>query len=182
MNINIIADASGSMSSMAKINIVCALLKFCEDIPIVHKKSFSELNFVYYLLGDSSEPVLFDKKIILKASGSVELCAMGKLLEKTNKKECNFLFLSDGRFSNDDKSKFQQITVNYPDMRFISVAVGADADEFLLKDISTCKKVFHPEDIIQAVETFLSVSDKCPPSASFVNFSVPDAGEENWDE
>jgi len=188
MNIHVIMDISGSMSSMSKMDVVCSLVKFCADISVVQRNIFPGLNFIFYLFGNSSEPVLFDNKKVsglkvsdLKTCGRSELITIEKLLEKTSREDRNFLFLSDGNFSDDDASKFLQIAGNYPDMRFFSVAVGADADESILKKISSRDKVFRPQDIMQAVETFFSGGGKCPISCSSIDFSVLDSGGEDWD-
>jgi len=188
VSIHVILDTSGSMSSMSKMDVVCALVKFCADISVVQKNIFFELNFNFYLFGNSSELVLYDSKKVpglksadLKINGRPELVIISKLLEKTGREERNFLFLSDGRFSGDDVSKFLHIAENYPDMRFVSVAVGADADEFTLKKISAGNNVFRPQDIMQAIETFFSGGGKCPVSCSSIDFSVSDSGGEDWD-
>ena len=180
MNVNVIIDTSGSMSSMAKINIAFTLVKFCGNLSAIHKEPFSCINFIYYLLGNSDEPVLC-KDNEINVSGVTELITLEKLFQRTGKDELNFLFLSDGRFPKEDVSKFLRISGNYPDMRFVPVAVGADADEYILKEISTYSKIFRPEDIMQAVEIFLSGSDKCPASADSIVPSVQSDVEGAWD-
>jgi hypothetical protein len=169
------------MISMAKINTASALVKFCMDIPTINEGLLSEINFVFYRLGSFDEPILFDKNSDIKASGKTEIVSFEKLLSRTVKEEQNFLFLSDGLFELDDVSKFTQIIENHPDMQVVPVAIGADAYKNNLKKISSCNKIFYPEDIMQALETFYSGGDGCPGSIGNINFSVQSDEEESWD-
>jgi uncharacterized protein YcsI (UPF0317 family) len=180
MKITVIVDASGSMSSMAKINTASALVKYCMDFPMLYKDSFPETAFIFYHLGNYDKPVLFEKNNSIKASGKAELFSLEELFLRTGKEEQNFLFLSDGLFERDDVSKITQITKNYPDMRFVPVAVGPDANVKNLKDISSFSRVFYPVDIMQAIETFYSCGDKCPPSIGSINIAAQSNGE-SWD-
>jgi hypothetical protein len=166
---------------MAKINTAFALAKYCMGFPILNKEFFPETVFIFYCLGKFDKPVLFDRSNGIKALGKEKLFSLEELILRIGKEEQNFLFLSDGLFERDDVFKFTQFSKNHPDMRFVPVAVGADANEKNLKDISTCNKIFYPGDIMQAIETFYSGSDKCPLSIENINFSVQSNEEESWD-
>jgi len=170
MNINVIIDTSGSMACMAKTYIIRSLIKFCCNISDIHNELCSDISFIYYTIDNSNAPVLFDCKNEIKASGNSELFNIKKLYDDNEK---NIMFLTDGRFDPKTVKEFAQNAANYPDICIVPVAIGADTDEYALKDISTCKKIFRSEDIMQAIEIFIS---KFSSGGSGANGS-----QEDWD-
>jgi hypothetical protein len=181
MRINVVADVSGSMSSMAKIHVITALLGFYRDMPLF-RNTYEGLTFTFYQLGNTRE--LDPKRIkdVLKAGGKTSLPAIEDIIKVIDQKDIPILFLSDGRFLPDDISGFNRIAENYPGMKFVSIAIGADADEYVLKKISTYGKIFRPEDAESSVEIFLSGQGICPAAINSVGdpFKEAEAGDD-WD-
>jgi hypothetical protein len=177
MRITVVADASGSMSSMAKIQVVAALLGFYRDMS-VFRNTYDELTFVFYQLGNTQELDPKNIKDVLKAGGKTSLPAIEDIIKVIDQKDMHILFLSDGRFFPDDISEFKRIIKSYPGMKFVPIAIGADADEYLLKKISTYGKIFRPEDAELSVELFLSGQGACPAAIDSVSelFKKADSG------
>jgi hypothetical protein len=180
MRITVVADVSGSMSPMAKIHVVTALLGFYRDLS-AFCNIYKDLTFRFYQLGDTHELDQTNIKNILKADGTASLSAINDIITVIDQKEINILFLSDGRFSSDDISNFKHITENYPGMKFIAIAIGADADEYVLKNISTYGKIFRPEDAELSVGAFLSVQNNCPVTAASVEYPFKKDEDGGWD-
>jgi hypothetical protein len=180
MRITVVADVSGSMSSMAKIHVVTALLGFYRDLS-VFCNIYKELTFRFYQLGDTHELDHTNIKNILKADGKVSLSAINDIITVIDQKEINILFLSDGRFLPDDISGFKRIAKNYPGMKFVPLAIGADADEYVLKKISTYDKIFRPEDAELSLGAFLPGQDTCPVNTASVEYPLKGDEDGGWD-
>ena len=167
MIITVIIDTSGSMSVMGKPYIVSALIKYCAGISEIDKEKYANLNFRFITMAGEEIRDTGNAASSFKNAENAGLASLDKIFKTANPNGMNFILLSDGLFPPGEVDNYQQITENYPGLRFIAAAVGADADEYTLKKISYGGKIFHPEDIPSAVDFFLSGQGECPVSIAF---------------
>jgi hypothetical protein len=168
MIITVIVDTSGSMSVMAKNHIVSALMDFYKNVTEINQEIFSHIKFKFVIIDGTEIQNIRDIGLYLKSKKRIELSSLDGLFKSTNLNDMNFIFLTDGLFPPDEMKKYKQFSENYPDMKLIVIAIGADADEYNLKELSHNRKIYHPEDIPQAVMFFLSGKDDCPISIASI--------------
>jgi len=164
MIITVIIDTSGSMGVMAKNHIVSALVNYCVNIPEIDKKKYARVNFRFITMAGEEIRDTGNTGIYFKKGEKPGLASLDKIFKTAKPGDMNFIFLSDGIFPPDEVKKYQQITEDYPGLRLLAAAVGADAHEYTLKKIAYGGRIFHPEDIPYAVDFFLSAQGKCPVS------------------
>ena len=164
MIITIIVDTSGSMTVMAKNHIVSALINYCMDISEIDKERYARVKFRFITAAGEEIRDPGNTGGYFKKGENAGLSSLEKIFKTAGPNNMNFILLSDGLFPPGEKDEFLKIAENYPGLRLISAAVGADADESALREISCGNKVFRPGDIPSAVGFFLSEQGKCPDS------------------
>ena len=187
MQIKIFVDTSGSMNEMGKIHLQRNLCRYVMHLPFIDKEKYLDLDVHLYQWAQNVSEVDLqsDGDIpVLNAEGFSNLCTLVDFLSQNS---ARILILSDGNFSNLDISSFQNQLSSYPDLIIRTVAVGADADLWKLKKISTNNRVYLSENIASALDSTIFGSDElvtAPPStAQILQSTMADLeeSEENWD-
>ena len=187
MQIKIFVDTSGSMNEMGKIHLQRNLCRYVMHLPFIDKEKYLGLDVQFYKWAQNVSEVDLqsDGDIpVFNAEGFSNLCTLVDFLSQNS---ARILILSDGNFSNLDISSFQNQLSSYPDLIIRTVAVGADADLWKLKKISTNSTVYLSENIASALDSILFGSDElvmAPLSTAQIVQSimaVVEESEENWD-
>jgi len=187
MQIKIFVDTSGSMNEMGKIHLQRNLCRYVMHLPFIDKEKYLDLDVHLYQWAQNVSEVDLqsDGDIpVFNAEGFSNLCTLVDFLSQNS---ARILILSDGNFSNLDISSFQNQLSSYPDLIIRTVAVGADADLWKLKKISTNNRVYLSENIASALDSTIFGSDElvtAPPStAQILQSTMADVekSEENWD-
>lgn len=191
MQIKIFIDASGSMNEMGKIHLQRNLCRYLMQLPSIDQKKYLGVDIHFYQwIHNVSEVYLQSDGDIpaFNAVGSSNLRVLADFLSQhLNDTEQAILILSDGNFSNSDISSFQKELSSYPDLIIRTVAVGADADLWKLKKISTNSSVYLSENIASAIDSTIFGSDElliAPVSTAQILQSAMaevEEAEENWD-
>ncbi len=187
MQIKIFVDTSGSMNEMGKIHLQRNLCRYVMHLPFIDTEKYLDLDVHLYQWAQNVSEVDLqsDGDIpVFNAEGFSNLCTLVDFLSQNS---ARILILSDGNFSNLDISSFQNQLSSYPDLIIRTVAVGADADLWKLKKISTNNRVYLSENIASALDSTIFGSDElvtAPPStAQILQSTMADLeeSEENWD-
>ena len=183
----IIVDVSGSMNEMGKIHLQRNLCRYAAQLRLIDQEKYSgsDIRFYQWAQNVSEVDLQSDGDIpVFNAEGFSNLCTLVDFLSQNS---ARILILSDGNFSNLDISSFQNQLSSYPDLIIRTVAVGADADLWKLKKISTNNRVYLSENIASALDSTIFGSDElvtAPPStAQILQSTMADLeeSEENWD-
>lgn len=192
MQIRIFVDTSGSMNEMGKIHLQRNLCRYVMQLPFIDKEKYLGIDVQLYQWAQNVSEVYLqsDGDIpAFNAEGSSKLCNLFDFLSQNSNAigMVRILILSDGNFSNLDISSFQNQLSSSPNVIIRTVAVGADADLWKLKKISTNNRVYLSENIASALDSTIFGSDEhvtAPLStAQILQSTMADLeeSEENWD-
>ncbi len=192
MQIKIFVDTSGSMNEMGKIHLQRNLYRYVMHLPFIDKEKYLGLDVQFYQWAQNVSEVYLQSDGDIPAFNAEGSSNLGTLVDFLSQNSNaigieRVLILSDGNFSNLDISSFQNQLSSYPDLIIRTVAVGADADLWKLKKISTNNRVYLSENIASALDSTIFGSDElvtAPPStAQILQSTMADLeeSEENWD-
>lgn len=182
-------DVSGSMAEMGKIHLQRNLCRYAAQIRLISPEKYASINIHFYQWAyDISEFSLQRGGDIppFNAEGSSNLSELTDVLsQKMNHAEIlRVLILSDGSFNHNDYEKFLSWKQQQKRLLIRTVAVGADADLFKLKKISTNNMVYLSENIASAINSTIFGSDEpltAPVSIAHILQSEQAEPEEDWD-
>lgn len=188
----IIVDVSGSMNEMGKIHLQQNLCRYVAQLRVIDPEKYADLDihFCQWAQNVSEVALQSDGDIpALKAEGSSNLCVLSDFLSQhlNDAVRSMVLILSDGNFTNSDIVSFQKQLGIFTDLIIRTVAVGADADLFKLKKVSTNNTVYLSENIASAIDSTIFGSDEpltAPVSTAQILQSAPaetEEPEEYWD-
>ncbi|AJD46934.1 hypothetical protein S7S_02560 [Isoalcanivorax pacificus W11-5] len=188
----IIVDVSGSMNEMGKIHLQRNLCRYAAQLRLIDQEKYSgsDIRFYQWAQNVSDVALQSDGDIpALNAEGSSNLCDLSDFLSQhlNDAGSARTLILSDGNFPNSDIVSFQNQLGTFSDLIIRTVAVGADADLFKLKKISTNNTVYLSENIASAIDSTIFGSDEpltAPVSTARILESAPaetEEPEEDWD-
>ena len=186
--IYLIVDVSGSMNEMGKIYLQQNLCRTVAQLQRIDQKYVDFAPCFYQWAQKVSEITIQSDVDIptLEAAGSSSLGVLSDFLsQKLNDNDShNVLMLSDGHFQRDDREKFQAWQNKHKQIMISAVAVGADADLWKLKKISTNERVYLAENIASAIDCTIFGSDEklaAPVSTTQILQSEPAEPDEDWD-
>ncbi len=192
MNLLYFFDTSGSMNEMGKIHLQKNLCCYAAQLKTIDQEKYENINNHFYKWAQniSEITVQSDGDIAsLIPDGISSLKVLFDFLSKNlDEKEIQrVLILSDGNFSNSDILSFHNQLSSFSDLIIRTVAVGADADLFKLKKISTNSSVYLSENIATAIDgTLFGIDEQltAPASIAQIMQSEPaesEEPEEDWD-
>lgn len=192
MELFIFVDVSGSMNEMGKIHLQRNLCRYVAQLRLIDKEKYSGLDIRFYQWAQNVAVAVLqsDGDIpALNAEGSSNLCVISDFLSQyqSDTGRLMVLILSDGNFPNSDIVSFQKQLGTFSNLIIRTVAVGADADLFKLKKISTNSTVYLSENIASAIDSTIFGSDEpltAPVSTARILESAPaetEEPEEDWD-
>lgn len=191
-NLSIIVDVSGSMNEMGKIHLQRNLCRYVNQLRLIDQEKYSGLDICFYKWTHNiSEVALQNDGDIpaLNAEGSSNLCVLSDFLSQhlSDTGRSMVLILSDGNCPNSDIVSFQNQLGAFTDLIIRTVAVGADADLWRLKKISTNNTVYLSENIASAIDSTIFGSDEpltAPVSTAQIlqtALAGSEEPEEDWD-
>lgn len=187
----VIADSSGSMVEIGKVQIQKNILRFISELSVVDKGKYSEIDFCYFHWNSSVTElaVQCDGDIqTLYPRGCSELSALSDVIEVlVNDGHKNYmLLLTDGNFSSRSIHEFLKRIDSRLNGNIRFVAIGADADMRKLEKLSTNGCVFLAENISAAIDSILYGSERevsyAPLSVGQINLPQPITKQGDWDE
>lgn len=189
----IMVDASGSMNEMGKIHLQRNLCRYSGQLELIDQDKYSGLDIrLYQWARNVSELVLQSNGDVpaLNAESCSNICALSDFLSLNfnDTERTMVLILSDGNFSNSEIISFQNKRSIFPSLIIRTVAIGADADLFKLKKISTNNTVYLAENIASAIDSAIFDFDEplaAPVSIAMLLQSDPadsEESEEDWGE
>lgn len=188
----IIVDVSGSMKEMGKIHLQRNLCRYAVQLKHLSYEKYTGTDIRFYQWAERVCKVDMhsDGDIpALKAEGSSRMSVLADFLSQqmNDTRSTRFLILSDGNFEHDDCKLFLEWKKENKPPLLRAVAVGADANLFELKKISTNNTVYLSENIASAIDGTVFGSDEsltAPVSTSQILQYEPAAteeSEEDWD-
>jgi hypothetical protein len=152
MIVNIIIDASGSMAEMAKTKIERLAL----DSLVSYARHFrADLKFRVFLWNESFREAAVETEI--QGEGGLLFAPLAEYFSSQknslsqNEPE-GWLLMSDGCWDGRELDKFpDEVRKTMPKVN--TLAIGADADFFMLKKIAGRGNVFPSEDVLLALES-----------------------------
>ena len=159
MNIHLIVDLSGSMSEPGKIPVIRNALRCVREWSFFRSDSESDCRFVTVAWNHTVIPIDItqDTDIVLpRPEGTANFSELADFFPFffQDEEQRRLIFLSDGCYSDDECGTFQHHCKKL-NISVRSVAVGADADLFMLKKISTDGKVYHSTDLTAVIESLV---------------------------
>jgi hypothetical protein len=136
MTICIVIDISGSMSEIAKVNILRMILS-C--ITVYNDPHFK---FRYFMWHETL--VETNANAPISTVGKADVLVLAQLLEDKNM----LLLLTDGAFAMEEMG-----VTAMPNTK--AIAIGGDADVYRLKRLVGNDNVYAPEDVFVALEDFI---------------------------
>jgi len=185
----IMVDGSGSMNEMGKSYLQRNLCRYVTQLQLVDPVKYLDVEFRYFqwaikideisMTDDRDVPVLIPK-------GSSDLITLSNFLSEhlVDGQMMRVLILSDGNVTTTDISSFKKQLNAFPNLLLRAVAVGADADLFKLKKISSNNSVYLPENIAAAIDATITGTDDsviAPKSVSQIKLMKLAETEEGWD-
>ncbi len=141
--VNIVVDASGSMSEDDKNAVVKYLLNgICN---IMGTTDFGNIEFVLYQWGQESKKIENLEKAKIEFAGKSPISGLEELKQMIDENQ-TMIFVSDGNFNSGDKVQIKKMSV-----KIIPIFVGIDANRTILQDIATEKVVYSVADFMQAI-------------------------------
>ena len=192
MDIFFIFDASGSMNEMGKIHLQQSLARCAIQLLGMDQEKYEDLVIHLYQWKQNISEITMQSVgdiDFLTAKGSSSLFELSGFLSKQLKDTeiARVLILSDGNFPNPDIVSFQNQLGSFSDLTIRTVSVGADADLFKLKKVSTNNTTYLSENIASAIDSTIFGSDEpltAPVSTEQILQSAPaetEESEEDWD-
>jgi len=159
MILNIIVDISGGMAEMAKSKIVRTAI----DSLVFYAGSFmQDIKFRVFLWNESFKEAGIDVEI--QPEGKARFAPFAEYFSSKKEtlakdKTAGWLLMSDGCWVSRELEAFLEETrETRPSLR--ALAIGADADEFMLEKIAGKDGVFRAEDVLAAMESCFSETDQ----------------------
>ena len=156
IEISVIIDCSGSMSVLAKNDIIQSV---CRNL-LLHEG----FEFKFYSWSDSVEEIPYgDEGLSLAAGGKSSLSKLAGFIQNKNQK--NILLLTDG-FIDEDAGQLRDLIGGTEGLNFRLLGIGADFNEvmaecLLPKNLTAAEKggfLFNPLDLEAVLESFSSAN------------------------
>lgn len=142
--VNIVVDASGSMTEDDKNTVVRYILNGINNIK--GKEEFEDYSFELFQWGESTKKIDDMEKGKIEYRGRAQrkgLMELDKLLD-----DGAILLISDGNIEREEKKILKESS-----RKIVPICVGVDANRALLQDISTEKIVYSVVDLLQAIKS-----------------------------
>jgi len=188
--LSIIFDLSGSMNELGKIHIQRNLFRFIHQRKEIDEESYAGIQFGFHGWANSISEITLDTSgdiAQMEPSGQLNFRALSDFLSKllSESSTQRVLILSDGHFSHDDLADFIKWKTSHDLAAIHVVAIGADANVFNLKKISSGDRVFLAENVSTALTTAIRSDDypiDLPEFIAQILLSEPEKAQDDWDE
>lgn len=137
IDINIIADGSGSINEWGKKDLMEYLLRSVYSY--VQDDRFNKFNFIYFVWNENIRTIGTDYDFTIGGKSNVKC-----LLEFISKNRNKTLLLSDGNFTISKKEKFCIESL-------LPVAVGCECNKSSLRKLSSKDNVYNTDNILTAI-------------------------------
>ncbi len=185
----VIVDVSGSMNEMGKILLQRNLCRFANQLKMIDKEQYADVDIKLIAWGQNTfeiEPDDSGEVPAFVAEGTLnfsELC--NNLSKNLSNNEClKVLILSDGNFEGEGLATFASWKSVNEKLLIRTVAIGADANLFNLKKVSSANTVFDAENIASAINAAIWGSDvqiAAPETTSQIQLGEAHHVEDAWD-
>jgi hypothetical protein len=182
----IIVDVSGSMNEMGKIHLQRNLCRFANQLRKIDQEKYTGVGISFYVWGLNVSRVIPEESGDIPAfvsEGTLNFSALVNHLSKhlSEVEDLRVLILSDGNFERKGITNFTKWKSDHEKLLIRTVAIGADANLFNLKKISSNETVFEAENIASAINaTIWGTDEPMPTPESIAQILQAETGE-NWD-
>ena len=141
--VNIVVDASGSMSEDDKNAVVKYLFNGISNV--TELTDFRDVDFALYQWGQTSKKIESLENAKIEFAGKSLVSGLDELTQMIDENQ-PLIFVSDGNFNSGDKVGIKRLS-----KYIVPIFVGIDANRTILQDIATERIVYSVTDFMQAI-------------------------------
>ena len=186
-SLHIILDVSGSMQEMGKLMLARNLISCIREKCCLKSGEIPFKKMQFFIWNDKVCPVDLsndNETPHFKASGKVDMDQLIELLGREASAGLlqNVIILSDGNFSKNTLKKFCVWRKEQSNVNIRTVAIGADASHFNLKEMATNNHVILSENISTVIQSFYyGIDSNVLPPYSIGELTLPSDTEDEED-
>ena len=185
-SVYIVVDVSGSMKEMGKVHLLRNLCRYANQLVKIDQENYAGLEIGIFGWGQNIlkiNPQNSGDLPVFLPGDSISFDALSNFLSKpvSEFEDLKVLILSDGNFERDGLANFIKWTSGQKRLLIRTVAIGADANLFNLKKISTNDTVFEAENITSAFNSTIWGTDEPLTAPKSIAQILRAETEDNWD-